>query len=289
MSVLLKNFKLDGSVITYEDSEEDVISGLVVGEVAENRVQAENQVAAMVNYNQENTDDDANAFSIARDVKIPFNTSDIKLWFSLIESKLQFAGIKKQWSKRQVLIQLIPPEFHIEFKSYLQLQETEVGDTQYFTLKKAMVKRFGPRRADNFDRAIARVMMDLPSTLGKEILNDICPSHQPLTRCHCTDLVLGIWRRSLSQVVRNQIADMEFDGTTYNAIFDKADSVWVSNSATTTVVLALASMSSPLEEATEVATILKKGKNKNKNGKSRNGGGGNGNNSGGSKGQSGSG
>ena len=82
---------------------------------------------------------------------------------------------------------------------------------------------------------------------------------------------------------------MEFDGTTYNAIFDKADSVWVSNSATTTVVLALASMSSPLEEATEVATISKKGKNKNKNGKSRNGGGGNGNNSGGSKGQSGSG
>ena len=91
----------------------------------------------MVNYDQQNEADDAGAISNARDVKLPFNKSDVKLWFSLIESKMQFAGLKNQWSKRQVLIQLIPTEYHSDFRQYLQLQESEAGNDAYFQFKKA--------------------------------------------------------------------------------------------------------------------------------------------------------
>ena len=65
----------------------------------------------------------------------PFNVHDIKLWFSLVESKMQFVGNKKQWSKRQVLVQLIPPEYHTDFKQYLQMQELEAGASPYFDIK----------------------------------------------------------------------------------------------------------------------------------------------------------
>ena len=211
-----------------------------------NRQQAEQQqqraaAAAImpVNYDQQNLEDDDGAIQNSRDVKLPFNKHDIKLWFSLVESKMQFAGIKKQWSKRQILIQLIPPEFHSDFRQYLQLQETEAGADSYFRLKTAIIKQFGPKQASNFDKAIARVMTGTPSQLGRQILHDICPAASPLQNCHCANVVLGIWRRSLPQVVRNQIADMDFTAATFNAVFDKADSVWEANSASSTVVAAL--------------------------------------------------
>ena len=193
----------------------------------------------MPNYDQTDVDDDAGAYSNARDIKIPFNKNDIKLWFSLIESKMQFAGIGKQWSKRQVLVQLIPAEYHNDFKSYLIQQQTEAGADAYYALKSAMVKQFGPKKADGFDKAISRVMNGTPSQLGRQILNDICPNSNPLAGCHCADVVLGIWRRSLPTAVRNAVADMDFTSATYLNVFDKADSVWAANAATTTVAAAL--------------------------------------------------
>ena len=62
----------------------------------------------MVNFDQQNEDDLACAINNARDVKLPFNKDDIKLCFSLIESKMQFAGLKKQWSKRQICPKVNP-------------------------------------------------------------------------------------------------------------------------------------------------------------------------------------
>ena len=87
---------------------EEVVEGLVVGAPTGQKVKADNMPDDQVRYDQQNEADDAGAISNARDVKLPFNKSDVKLWFSLIESKMQFAGLKNQWSKRQVLIQLIP-------------------------------------------------------------------------------------------------------------------------------------------------------------------------------------
>ena len=40
-------------------------------------------------------------------------------------------------------------------------------------------------------------------------------------------------------MMRNQIADMDFNSTTYAAIFDKADSVWSANSTSTSAAAAL--------------------------------------------------
>ena len=162
---------------------------------------------------------------------------------------MQFAGIKKQWSKRQILIQLITSEYHNDLKKYLILQEAKAGEDAYFRLKSAMVKQLGPRMTDGFDTAIARVMNGTPSQLGRSIINDICPITTPLTGCHCANVVLGIWRRSLPQVVRNQIADMEFTAATYINVFDRADMVWSANSASTSVVAPLAKPTATAETA----------------------------------------
>ena len=94
------------------------------------------------------------------------------------------------------------------------MQEDEAGNDSYYQLKKAIIKQFGPKKADNFDKAISRVMTGTPSQLGRQILADICPAVKPLNGCHCEDIVLGIWRRSLPQAVRNQIADMDFNKNT---------------------------------------------------------------------------
>ena len=85
-------------------------------------------------------------------------------------------------------------------------------------------------------------------------MDDICPSVTPLVNCHCADIVLGIWRRSLPTVVRNHISDMDFDAASYSAIFDSADNVWVTNGATTPVVAALT------KTATEVAATNRGGR-----------------------------
>ena len=268
-----------------EDEDEEVVEGLVVGVPVGSKVKADppNQPIRMVNYDQQNEADEAGAIQNARDVKLPFNKHDVKLWFSLVESKMQFAGLKNQWSKRRVLIQLIPTEFHSDFRQYLQMQEDEAGNDSYYTLKKAIIKQFGPKKADNFDKAISRVMTGTPSQLGRQILADICPAVRPLNGCHCEDIVLGIWRRSLPQAVRNQIADMDFNKNTYMAVFDKADDVWAANKASVSVVSALsksagASAAAANDPAAEVAaTTSRNRKPKNNKGANSNSGGGSGN------------
>ena len=122
-------------------------------------------------------------------------------------------------------------------------------------------------------------MTGTPSQLGRQIMADICPSRQPLRGCHCADIVLGIWRRSLPQSVRNAVADMEFDDTTWRAVFDRADNVWQSNSASSSVVAALEKAAAS-NKTTEVAAASAKpprrnNKNKNNNPGSGNSGGAN--------------
>ena len=117
-------------------------------------------------------------------------------------------------------------------------------------------------------------MTGTPSQLGRQILDDICPSVTPLVGCHCADIVLGIWRRSLPQSVRNAVADMEFDSATWRQVFDRADNVWQSNSASSSVVAALekaAATNKPAEVAAASARSRPPKKN-NKNNKPNNSG-----------------
>ena len=277
----------NSSISTCHDGDEEVVKGEVVGNPSGGG-NFDNMPPIHVNYDAATADaDEDGAIGNARDIKIPFNKHDIKLWFSLIESKMQFAGLKRQWSKRQVLVQLIPAELHTDFRYYLELQENEAGDSAYLEFKKAICKQFGLKRAENFDKAISRVMTGTPSQLGRQVMADICPSRQPLRNCHCADIVLGIWRRSLPQVVRNAIADMDFDADTWRQAFDRADNVWQSNAASTSVVATLerTAAANPSSEVAAVSAKNKKNK-KNKNQNSGNSGGGsnsNANSNGGSK------
>ena len=78
------------------EEEEIVVEGFIADQAPQPELQAgpAEPVDRMVNYDQKNEEDEPGAIQNARDVKLPFNKHDIKLWFSLIESKMQFAGIK---------------------------------------------------------------------------------------------------------------------------------------------------------------------------------------------------
>ena len=68
-----------------EEIEEIIVNDEVDILLADTSEQEAFEPANMVNYDQKNEDDDAGAIANARDVKLPFNRHDIKLWFSLIE------------------------------------------------------------------------------------------------------------------------------------------------------------------------------------------------------------
>ena len=90
--------KLHKLKATDDNPEAEVVvnEDIVVGEVGEsNLAEVPPPNVNMANYDETNEEDEAGAYSNARDIKIPFNKNDIKLWFSLVESKMQFAGIKK--------------------------------------------------------------------------------------------------------------------------------------------------------------------------------------------------
>ena len=108
---LLKNFKLDGSVLLYEDSDAEVV------EVEEGHAQGEpelglcsnNSLAKMVDnqqnqpqppaapvvvdYDAENKEDGEKSQDQARQIKIEFSPNDIKFWFAQLEDEMSMASI----------------------------------------------------------------------------------------------------------------------------------------------------------------------------------------------------
>ena len=132
-----------------------------------------------------------------------------------------------------------------------------------------MLKIYGPKAEDAYIRAQNRVLSGKPSQLGKALVDDICPGELKFVGCHCDRIVWGMFREKIPIVIRNHIADLAFNKDTYEAIFDKADQVFDSNSGPEPLpqrsVVAAVSNSDP-----EVAAVQKpkpkfqKDKNKNK-------------------------
>ena len=97
---LLKNCKLDGSVLVYEDSDAEVV------EVEEGHVQGEPELGlcsnnsrvimvdnqqqppaapVVIDYDAENKEDGEKSQDQARQIKIEFSPNDIKFWFAQLE------------------------------------------------------------------------------------------------------------------------------------------------------------------------------------------------------------
>ena len=77
------------------------------------------------------------------------------------------------------------------------------------------------------ERALARVLTGLPNQLARALVNDICSTE--LACKDCPPIVLALWKRHLPGPVRASISSMQFNKTTFNAVLQHADDVFISS------------------------------------------------------------
>ena len=114
-------------------------------------------------------------------------------------------------------------------------------------------------------------MTGKPSQLGKALVDDLCHLCTVKLAGCCANIVWAMFREALPVVVRNHIAEMEFNSTTYLRVFEKADQVYDSNQAGDPLKQVAAISADP--EVAAIAAKNKSGKNKNQQNKNGQNGG----------------
>ena len=126
-------------------------------------------------------------------------------WFNATESQIKKFGINEQWSKKDAIVTMLPDDVIEECKPILRLTQQEAGDTIYKDLKTEILKQYGPREEDSFQKAMALKFSGKPSAYGKKIIHLICPGARPFESCHCSRIVYGIWIAKMSPAIKSQL------------------------------------------------------------------------------------
>ena len=181
------------------------------GDVAEPNIIMPN----IIPFEDEDGVDEAGAHKEAcnRVEKVNWDPKDLLFTFSQIERKTAAAGVKKNFTKFQVLSEVLPKEVADEVKSLLRKDEADFPDKNAYKLLKTEVLRiFGPRPEDPIERALGRVMSGKPSQLARALVDDICKNELDC-RC-CPAIVSTLWKRHLPSNVRAGIASSVLNKTT---------------------------------------------------------------------------
>ena len=224
--------------------EEVVEEGHVVGVGVNLKVGAENEepelaaaaaaVAAAnmpdqpVDYDRANTENGDRAQDHARSVKVEFNATDIRFWFSELEAEMLTANIGKQWLKKTVLQRNLPTRQKEDVKALLTLTETQAGPDIYFKIKNELIRIYAPKPKDSYCKALTRTMVGLPSQLGNQIVDDVCKKPVKLDGCCCAAAVEALWHLQLPVHIRAHVSNMEFSKATFKQVFEAADKVFLS-------------------------------------------------------------
>ena len=234
--------------------------------------------AGEVDYDLQDTADSARAVESSGRVILQINLEDITFWFSELESEMLLAGVGSQWLKLSVLRKNLPIKQREDVKSLLKLKKSEAGLTPYYDVKISLIKLYELKPKDTFKKALGRVLIGLPSQLGKQIVDDICDRPIKLRGCCCAKAANALWTAQLPVNINEHVSNMDFNDRTYLDVFDAADKVYLSSKTITSVAAIVAGRhpglsiaegeDSPLNTAmTEVAALTKK---KNKNNKNQN-------------------
>ena len=186
----------------------------------------------MPNYDEQDGTDGANAMDNAiRALKgYEFNYQNLDFYFNQIEIKMQAAGVKKNFTKLQVLSTILPQNVINEVMPLLMMKETDFPEKDgYLQLKNEIMSIFGQPANAGFERAMSRVLAGKPSTLGRALINDMCKKTPALTDCCCKNWVYGQWMRNLPGYVKRGIASYGFDEDNYKDIFQRADDIYSSD------------------------------------------------------------
>ena len=180
----------------------------------------------MTNYEDENGVDVGEALSKALNAlnNFKFQADDLDFYFNQIEIKMQSSGVKKNFTKFQVLASIIPPEVQSQVKPLLRKKEADLNNAGYKKLKDEIIRIFGPKQDAAFKRAMSRVLTDKPSTLARELVDDMC--EKELDGCCCHKWIVGQWKKHLPLSVRQSIANMKLTKDTFNEILQHADEVF---------------------------------------------------------------
>ena len=186
-----------------------------------------NDIVTMVNFDEENADNGADAMKNLGQVKVKWNAENPEFFFAQLETELQIFSILKQFTKRQALIRSLPEEVALEFMHLICLQETKAGDKPYKDLKTALLKAYGPRPGDAFQRALSRVMVGKPSALLKLLISDICESN--LEKCCCHKTVWGLFQLQIPLYLKTGLANEVLSTESLSGIMERADNLWSAN------------------------------------------------------------
>ena len=198
------------------------------------------QPPVIMAFEDSNGTDDDKALNNALRVleRFVFDVNDIKFTFQQIEIKMTSAGVKKNFTKFQILSSIIPKHIQDEVKSLLSKGEAEFTDNNaYKLLKQKILKIFAPSEESRIERALQRTLTGLPSQLGRVLVNDIC-DHE-LDGCCCRRVVSAIWKRALPIPVRQAVSAIAFDKDNFDTIMGIADSVFNSSRPTGVTVAAV--------------------------------------------------
>ena len=234
----------------------------------------------IVNFEDEDGNDNANAMQEAcRNLqRLEFEESDLDFWFSQVEIKMGAVGVKKNFTKFQVLSSIIPKKVIEQCKPILRKRATDFPNKDaYKQLKNKILKIFGQRPEARMERALSRTLTGRPSDLARQLVNDICLNDFDC-RC-CPDMILALWKRHLPGTVRAGIAHCKFNKDTFDEVIQLADDIFASNAPSASVAAVSLNETQPAlpYPTPEVAAVNRGGRG----GRSRGSRGGRGNRGGG--------
>ena len=213
----------------------------------------------MANFDTLDAENGADALKSLGQIKVSWDGENPAYFFQKLETELQIFSINKQFTKRQALIRCLPDEVAKEFMHLVTLEENAAGNTPYKDLKTALIKAYGPRPGDAFQRAMARVMVSKPSVYLKLLVSDLCK--QNLVNCCCSTTVWGLFQLQIPMYLKTGLANEVFNANNMHNIMDKADNLWAANqtnrqiSALSTTATPNAPTDTSVQNAAEVAAV----------------------------------
>ena len=181
----------------------------------------------IVPFEDENGIDDNRALQEAcRNVeRVEWDENDVAFFFSKVEIKMSAVGVKKQYTKFQVLSTVLPKKVEDQVKPLLIKTEAQFPQQNaYKTLKTEILRIFGPKPERAVERALSRVLSDTPSELARALVNDLCKKQLKDCEC-CPAIISSLWKRQLSGQVRAGIAHCQFNYDTFNSVCQLADDI----------------------------------------------------------------
>ena len=231
-----------------------------------------NDSTEMANFDEKDEENGAEAIKSLGQIKVNWDAENPSYFFQKLETELQIFSINKQYTKRQALIRSLPDEVAKEFMHLVVLQETQAGNLSYKTLKTSIIKAYGPRPGDSFQRALNRVMVGKPSVLLKLLISDICDNN--LAGCCCHRTVWGLFQEKIPMYLKTGLANDDFNSTNMHGIMDRADNLWSANQTTDKQIATVttnSSVSPPVNaESAEVATVAARGRGRGRGFRGRN-------------------